>query len=127
MHDLWLRGLVMLKVTKIKDIFYDLIIWTEKGIVHRSHCFLVLHASGLIIKKVIKILWSLYTGLHRRACGHVDVGTCPHQVLAATLTLSQPRGARLCPPYTALVSSPSFESHRRACLHEVMVTKGNSS
>ena len=22
--------------------------------------------------------------------GHVDVGTCPHQVLAATLTLSQP-------------------------------------
>ena len=28
----------------------------------------------------------------RRACGHVDVGTCPHQVLAATLTLSQPGG-----------------------------------
>ena len=28
----------------------------------------------------------------RRACGHVDVGTCPHQVLSATLTLSQPRG-----------------------------------
>ena len=23
----------------------------------------------------------------RRACGHVDVGTCPHQVLATTLTL----------------------------------------
>ena len=22
----------------------------------------------------------------RRACGHVDVGTCPHQVLAATLS-----------------------------------------
>ena len=27
---------------------------------------------------------------YRRACGHVDVGTCPHQVLA--LTLSQPGG-----------------------------------
>ena len=26
------------------------------------------------------------------ACRHVDVGTCPHQVLAVTLTLSQPRG-----------------------------------
>ena len=41
----------------------------------------------------------------RRACGHVDVGTCPHQVLAATLTLSQPGGADyapasvLAPPY----------------------------
>ena len=36
----------------------------------------------------------LYTtvSLNRRACGHVDVGTCPHQVLAATLTLSQPGG-----------------------------------
>ena len=28
----------------------------------------------------------------RRACGHVDVRTYPHQVLAATLTLSQPGG-----------------------------------
>ena len=28
---------------------------------------------------------------------YVDVGTCPHQVLAATLTLSQ-LGGRLCPP-----------------------------
>ena len=27
---------------------------------------------------------------YRRACGHVDVGFCPHQILAATLTLSQP-------------------------------------
>ena len=50
--------------------------------------------------------------LIRRTCGHVDVGTCPHQVLAATLTLSQP-GGRLCPPYI-LVSTPSFENHRRA-------------
>ena len=30
--------------------------------------------------------------ISRRACGHVDVGTFPHQVLAATLTLSQPVG-----------------------------------
>ena len=29
---------------------------------------------------------------HRHACGHVDMGACPHQVLADTLTLSQPRG-----------------------------------
>jgi hypothetical protein len=28
-----------------------------------------------------------------RACGHVDVGTSPHQILTATLTLSQPRVA----------------------------------
>ena len=26
----------------------------------------------------------------RRACGHVDVGTCPHQILAATLTVFRP-------------------------------------
>ena len=48
----------------------------------------------------------------RRACGHVDVGTSPHQVLAATLTLSQPVGADYTHPI--LVSTPSFESHRRA-------------
>ena len=50
--------------------------------------------------------------VYRRACGHVDVGTCPHQVLAATLTLSQPRGADYAHPL--LVSTPSFESHRHA-------------
>jgi hypothetical protein len=34
-----------------------------------------------------------FLSLHyRRACGHVDVGTCSHQVLTATLTLSQPGG-----------------------------------
>ena len=43
------------------------------------------------------------------ACGHVDVGTCLHQVLAATLTLSQPGvGADYAHPI--LVSTPSFES-----------------
>ena len=51
-------------------------------------------------------------GVLRRTCGHVDVGTCPHQVLAATLTLSQPGGADYAHPI--LVSTPSFESHRRA-------------
>ena len=49
----------------------------------------------------------------RRACEHVDVGTCPHQVLAITLTLSQPWGVDYGHPI--LVSTPSFESHRRAC------------
>ena len=29
---------------------------------------------------------------HRQAYGHMDVGTCPQQVLTANLTLSQPRG-----------------------------------
>ena len=48
----------------------------------------------------------------RRACRHVDVGTCPHQVLVATLTLSQPRGADYAHPI--LVSKPSFESRRLA-------------
>ena len=38
--------------------------------------------------QILNIWWSIF----RRACGHVDVGTCPHQVLAATLTLSQPGG-----------------------------------
>ena len=49
----------------------------------------------------------------RCACGHVDVGTRPRQVLASTLTLSQPRGADYDLPI--LMSTPSFESHRRAC------------
>ena len=41
----------------------------------------------------------------------MDVGTCPHQVLVATLTLSQPGGVDYARPI--LVSTPSFESHRR--------------
>ena len=49
----------------------------------------------------------------RRACGHVDVGTCPHQVLAVTLTQSQPGGADYA--HSTLVSTQSFESHRCAC------------
>ena len=54
----------------------------------------------------------------RRACGHMEVGTCPHQVLAATLTLYQPGGADYA--HLILVSTPSFESYRRAC--EVITT-----
>ena len=39
----------------------------------------------------------------RRACGHVDVGMCPHQVLAATLLNPiSTRGGRFCPPYTGV-------------------------
>ena len=60
----------------------------------------------------------------RRACGHVDQGTCPHQVLAATLTLSQPGGADYAHPI--LVFTPSFESHRRACLLGITVTQGSA-
>ena len=62
----------------------------------------------------------------RHVCGHVDVGTCPHQVLPATLTLSQPGGADYAFPL--LVSTPSFESHRRACaLRFVMKNRSISS
>ena len=42
------------------------------------------------------------------------MGTCPHQVLAATLTLSQPGGGADY-AHPILVSTPSFEGHRRAC------------
>ena len=59
----------------------------------------------------LKVCW-LQISNSRRACGHVDVWTCPHQVLAATLTLSQPGGQIM--PSLILVSTPSFESHRRA-------------
>ena len=46
----------------------------------------------------------------RQACGHGKVGTGPHQVLAATLTISQPKGVDYAHPI--LMSPPSFESHR---------------
>ena len=42
----------------------------------------------------------------------VGMWTCPHQVLAAILTLSQPGGWADC-AQTILVSTPGFESHRR--------------
>jgi len=67
------------------------------------------------MKKIGRFWWFLMLKIDfksRRACGHVDVGTCPHQVLAATLTLSQPGWADYAHPI--LVSTPSFESHRRA-------------
>ena len=65
-----------------------------------------------------------------RACGHVDVGTCPHQVLAATLTLSQPGGggqimptlywcphqvlkATGAPERNQVISVKGFTSHRK--------------
>ena len=48
---------------------------------------------------------------------------CPHQVLSATLTLSQPRGADYAhPTYTGdhtPQSTPSFKSHRRACCTDI--------
>ena len=46
-------------------------------------------------------LFDLNKILFRRACGHVDEGTCPYQVLAATL--DQPRGADYAHlPYTGV-------------------------
>ena len=55
----------------------------------------------------------VHTLVVQGACGHVDVGTCPHQVLAVTLTQSQPGGADYA--HSILVSTQSFESHRRTC------------
>ena len=52
---------------------------------------------------------------------YVDVGTCPHQVLQATLTLTQARGPDYAHPI--LVSTPNFESHRRPCLPMVYKKK----
>ena len=48
--------------------------------------------------------------LFRRACEHVDVGTCPHQVLVSTLTLSQPGGQTIPTLYW--------------CPHQVLEAKG---
>ena len=42
----------------------------------------------------------------------VGMWTCPHQVLAAILTLSQPGGGADC-AQTILVSTPGFKSQRR--------------
>ena len=51
---------------------------------------------------------------NRRACGYVDIGTCPNQVLASTSTLSQPWGADYAHPI--IMTTQSFESHRRTCV-----------
>ena len=52
------------------------------------------------------LLWLLINEtVFRCACGHGDMRTSPHKVLAATLTLFQPGGDRLYPPY-ADVHSP---------------------
>ena len=64
-------------------------------------------------------------GRSRRACRHVYVGTCPHQVLAATLTLFQPGGTYHA--HCILMSPPSFESHRRACYFQLATAVSNKS
>ena len=51
-----------------------------------------LFLDNLVFKKKELCPRRKVLSLHRRACGHVDVGTCPHQILPATLTLSQPGG-----------------------------------
>ena len=49
----------------------------------------------------------------RRACGHGDVGTCPHQDLTATLTIWFPGGAYYA--HHILMSLQSFENQGRTC------------
>ena len=72
--------------------------------------------QSLIPQENTKITGIIITNLQlrfqdRRACGHVDVGTCPHQVLAANFTLFQ-QGGGADSVHPILVSTPSFESHR---------------
>ena len=61
------------------------------------------------------VAFSEYPNFKRCPCGHVDVGTCPLQVLVATLTLSKKKGADHA--RSIMVSTPSFESYRRVCVN----------
>ena len=57
---------------------------------------------------------------NRRTCGHVDVETCPHQILEVTLTLIQPGGGRFCPPYTD-VPTKFWKPQARLCKEKTML------
>ena len=75
--------------------------------------------SQTCIKQVFSISDKL-----RPACGHGDIGTGPHQVLAATLTLFTPGGTDYA--HHIPMSPPSFGTHRRAgvcnvCIKEVLL------
>ena len=52
--------------------------------------------------------------ISRRACGYVDMGTCPHQILAATLTLSQP-GEQIMPTIYTGVRIKFWKPQARLC------------
>ena len=65
--------------------------WWERHL-HFASIRLCLDLLFIISIAVMGVVDTFELGTIRRACGHVDVGTCPHQVLAATLTLSQPGG-----------------------------------
>ena len=58
--------------------------WVIPALTNQTMCQVITN-QALEIKK---LTWALFLfSSYRRACGHVDKGTCPHQVLAATLTL----------------------------------------
>ena len=72
------------------------------AVVVLKHC---LPDTTLALKSVIKgYILSFQKNWNKAqwACGHVDVGTCPHQLLAATLTLSQPGGQIMPTLYTGV-------------------------
>ena len=52
----------------------------------------------------------------RRACGHGDMGTGPHQVLAAILTLFRPGGTDYAHHILMYI-----ENHRRTCVCNVCI------
>jgi hypothetical protein len=82
--------------------------------------FCLLHEKKGRVSKFQKLNKWVYPCIDRRACGHVDVGTRPHQVLAGTLTLSQPgEGGQIMPtlywcPHQVLkdTGAPEFEHLR---------------
>ena len=88
--------------------------------------FTAMHFTGIInYSKYVHFslcrLLSTYRYI-RHACVHLDVGTCPHQVLTATLTLFQPEGGgQIMPTIYILMSNSAYESNRRAsiCFHAV--------
>ena len=54
--------------------------------------YLLKHFAGILNQELLELFldFCAMPSLFMRACGHVDVETCPHQVLAAILTLFQP-------------------------------------
>ena len=74
----------------------SLSLWSKRQIGHRKW---FLNTNLFLIKWFLIAKFDCIKS--RCACGHVDVGTCPHQVLAACLTLSQP-GRQIMPTLTGV-------------------------
>ena len=70
---------------------------------------LKMRKDGVICLKINKF---------RCACGHGDMGTCTHQVLAATLPLPQPGGQNTSPSsYDQVDLSALLNMKKLLCMH----------